>query len=146
MAVMSHMENRRMRSRQRKRKRRKRRHLDVPWSQPQAATGSCAGPLCFQMLHRLAPSLYNCYVNLHRWPWCLCILRLHGQMCSHLQSFNFFQMKLWRKWQENNLLLIKIKLPTYTKGQSTMSTCFFFGINNESEALSGSRIYVRLFL
>lgn len=26
-------------------------------------SGSCAGPLCFQMLHRLVPSLYNCYVT-----------------------------------------------------------------------------------
>lgn len=27
------------------------------------STESCAGPLCFQMLHRLVPSLYNCYVT-----------------------------------------------------------------------------------
>lgn len=27
------------------------------------STGSCAGPLCFQMLHRLVPSLYNCYIT-----------------------------------------------------------------------------------
>lgn len=66
------------------------------------STGSRAGPLCFQMLHRLVPALYNCYVTYTDDPDASALLEQRGQICSHLQSINLYPMIMWRKWQSRN--------------------------------------------
>ena len=64
------------------------------------STGSAAGPLCFQMLHRLVPSLYNCYATYTDDPKASAFW--NHNMRLHLQSFNFHQMIIWRKWKRND--------------------------------------------
>lgn len=56
------------------------------------STGSCAGPLCFQMLHRLVPPLYNCYVTYTDDPGASALLEQRALICSHLQSINLYPM------------------------------------------------------
>lgn len=59
-------------------------------------TGSCAGPLRFQMLHRLVPSLYNCYVTYTDDPDASAFWN-NMVRCAHI--YNLYQMKIQEKME-----------------------------------------------
>lgn len=88
--------------------------------------GSCAGPLCFQTLHRLVPSLYNSYVTYTDDPDASAFWNNMVRCAQIYKPSTFIKWKCEENEKNKQTSYsLKIKITTYTKGQFAVGTSVY---------------------